>query len=95
LTARKQISDWSSNDEKLRICIQGVLLKLGGRVTAQEQGVPEISGQPRQSQRGTYFGNALLQGYTLPKALAAFFFIFFSLTASRYHKKRRKRGETF
>jgi hypothetical protein len=90
LTARKQISGWSSNDEKLRICIRGTL-KTRWRVTAQEQGVPQISAQPRQSQGALIFGNALLQGYTFPEVLAAFFFIFFSPYTKQVSQKKKKK----
>ncbi len=68
-----------------------VTLKTWGKGNSPGAGCSWNKRSTKAEPRGTYFGNALLQGYTLPKALAAFFFIFLSLTASRYHNKKKKK----
>ncbi len=70
-------------------------LKTWGKGNSPGAGCSWNKRSTKAEPRGTYFGNALLQGYTFPEALAAFFFIFFPLTPSRYHRKKRKRGEAF
>jgi hypothetical protein len=68
-----------------------VLQKLGWRVTAQEQGVSEISTQPRQSQGALIFGMHCSKGIPFLKHWQHFSSFFFPLHQAGTTEKKKKK----
>jgi hypothetical protein len=70
-------------------------LKTWGKGNSPGAGCSWNKRSTKAEPRGTYFGNALLQGYTFPEGLAAFFFIFFPLHQAGITGKKEKEVRHF
>ncbi len=62
------------------------------RVTPEEQGVSKISAHPRQSQGGSYLGNALLEGHYIMQSTQKTHFLIFHMIPDGYQQGKRSKN---